>query len=313
MKLNKPVFWDRKIGFLSIVLYPLTLIYLVLIYIKKKFTKEQEFKFPIICVGNIYIGGTGKTPISIFLANEITKLGKKPVIIRKYYESHKDEHDLIKDKFKDLILKRDRIDALIEAEKSDFNTVILDDGLQDYRIKKNLSIVCFNSNQLIGNGMMLPSGPLRESLNTLKKTDIVIINGKKNKKFEDKILNINSKIKVFNSSYIPINLEEFKNKKLYALAGIGNPENFFQLIETNNLIIEKKIVFPDHYKIPKNKILAILDDAEKNDCQLIMTEKDYFKVKDYNISKINYLKVSLNIEHNDKLLKIINNHYEKNF
>lgn len=313
MKLNKPIFWDRKIGFLSLILYPLSIIYFVLIYVKKKFTKVQEFRFPIICVGNIYVGGTGKTPISIFLANEITKLGKKPVIVRKYYKSHKDEHDLIKDKFKDLILNTDRINALIEAEKSEFNTVILDDGLQDYRIKKNLSIVCFNTNQLIGNGMMLPSGPLRESLNTLKKTDIVIINGIKNKNFEDKILNINSKIKVFNSSYIPLNLEEFRNKRLYALAGIGNPENFFQLLEANNLIIEKKIVFPDHYKISKNEILAILKDAERKNCQIIMTEKDYFKVKDYHINKIKYLKVSLNIEHNDRLIKIINSHYEKNF
>ena len=313
MKLNKPIFWDRKIGFLSLILYPLSIIYFVLIYVKKKFTKVQEFRFPIICVGNIYVGGTGKTPISIFLANEITKLGKKPVIVRKYYKSHKDEHDLIKDKFKDLILNTDRINALIEAEKSEFNTVILDDGFQDYKIKKNLSIVCFNANQLIGNGMMLPSGPLRESLNTLKKTDIVIINGIKNKNFEDKILNINSKIKVFNSSYIPLNLEEFRNKRLYALAGIGNPENFFQLLEANNLIIEKKIVFPDHYKISKNEILAILKDAERKNCQIIMTEKDYFKVKDYQKNKIKYLKVSLNIEHNDRLIKIINSHYEKNF
>ena len=305
MKLNKPIFWDRKIGFLSLILYPLSIIYFVLIYVKKKFTKVQEFRFPIICVGNIYVGGTGKTPISIFLANEITKLGKKPVIVRKYYKSHKDEHDLIKDKFKDLILNTDRINALIEAEKSEFNTVILDDGLQDYRIKKNLSIVCFNANQLIGNGMMLPSGPLRESLNTLKKTDIVIINGIKNKNFEDKILNINSKIKVFNSSYIPLNLEEFRNKRLYALAGIGNPENFFQLLEANNLIIEKKIVFPDHYKISKNEILAILKDAERKNCQIIMTEKDYYKIKKFNINEIKYLKVSLFLENKEYLISTI--------
>lgn len=313
MMFNKPFFWDRKIGFFAIILYPLSLTYSLLIYLKKKFTKVKKFKPPVICVGNIYIGGTGKTPISIFLANEITKLGKKPVIIRKYYKSHIDEHNLIKEKFNNLILNKNRIDALIEAEKSNFNTVILDDGLQDYRIEKDLSIVCFNSNQLIGNGMMLPSGPLRENLNTLKNADIVIINGNKNKKFEDMILSINSNIKIFNSSYSPINLEEFKDKKLYALAGIGNPENFFQLMKKNNLIIEKKIIFPDHYKISKKKILKILKEAKRKDCQIIMTEKDFFKVKDYKIDEIKYLKVSLNIEHSDKLLKIINNSYDKNF
>ena len=75
--------------------------------------------------------------------------------------------------------------------------MILDDGLQDYRINKNLNIVCFNQNQLVGNGLILPSGPLRESLSSLKDVEVVIINGTKNKDFEDKILNINKNLKVF--------------------------------------------------------------------------------------------------------------------
>ena len=114
---------------------------------------------------------------------------------------------------------------------------ILDDGFQDYSIKKNLNILCFNSNQLIGNGMTLPAGPLRESINAVKKTQIVLINGSKNKLFEDKILSISNKVKIFYSKYLPENIEEFKNKNLLAFAGIGNPSNFFKLLSDNNLSI----------------------------------------------------------------------------
>jgi len=78
MKLNKPKFWDKKNNFFSIILFPISLIVLILIFFKKKFTKTIEFNIPIICVGNIYIGGTGKTPTSIFLANELSKMGKIP-------------------------------------------------------------------------------------------------------------------------------------------------------------------------------------------------------------------------------------------
>tara|TARA_X000000950_G_scaffold65612_1_gene80699 strand:- start:697 stop:1632 length:936 start_codon:yes stop_codon:yes gene_type:complete len=309
IKINKPKFWDRKIGLISILFFPLTLIVIFFTFLKKKITKTRGFKIPVICVGNIYLGGTGKTPTSILLANELSKLGKKPLILRKYYKNHNDEYSLIKNYFKNLIISKNRIEGLKEAEKSNFDIVILDDGLQDYKIKKNLSIVCFNNNQLIGNGMVLPSGPLRENLSILKNVEIVIINGSKNINFENKILNINKKLEIFYSFYKPINLDQFKNKKLLALAAIGNPENFFQLVEKNNLKIFKKKIFPDHYQFSKAEMQNILREAEMENYQVIMTEKDYYKINHYKLKKINYLKVSLEIYNKEKLFKKINSLY----
>ena len=309
IKIDKPKFWDRKIGLISILFFPLTLIVIFFTSLKKKITKTRGFKIPIICVGNIYLGGTGKTPTSILLAKELSKLGKKPLILRKYYKNHNDEYSLIKNYFKNLIISKNRIEGLKEAEKSNFDIVILDDGLQDYKIKKNLSIVCFNNNQLIGNGMVLPSGPLRENLSILKNVEIVIINGSKNINFENKILNINKKLEIFYSFYKPINLDQFKNKKLLALAAIGNPENFFQLVEKNNLKIFKKKIFPDHYQFSKAEMQNILREAEMKNYQVIMTEKDYYKINHYKLKKINYLKVSLEIYNKEKLLKKINSLY----
>ena len=154
MQLNKPKFWDKRIGVISIILFPITLLYLAIIYFKKAFTRVKSFKTPIICVGNVYLGGTGKTPTSILLANELQNLGKKPTILRKFYNNHNDEYDLIKNSFKNLILNKNRIAGILEAEKLGFDIIILDDGLQDYKIHKTLSIVCFNQNQLIGNGLV---------------------------------------------------------------------------------------------------------------------------------------------------------------
>jgi len=309
IKINKPKFWDRKIGLISILFFPLSLIVIFFTFLKKKITKTRGFKIPVICVGNIYLGGTGKTPTSILLANELSKLGKKPLILRKYYKNHNDEYSLIKNYFKNLIISKNRIEGLKEAEKSNFDIVILDDGLQDYKIKKNLSIVCFNNNQLIGNGMVLPSGPLRENLSILKNVEIVIINGSKNINFENKILNINKKLEIFYSFYKPINLDQFKNKKLLALAAIGNPENFFQLVEKNDLKIFKKKIFPDHYQFSKAEMQNILREAEMENYQVIMTEKDYYKINHYKLKKINYLRVSLEIYDKEKLFKKINSLY----
>ena len=273
-------------------------------------TIVTSFKIPIVCIGNVYIGGTGKTPVSILLANELTNLGKNPVIVRKYYKNHTDEYNLIKNSFKNLVIGKNRIESIRQAETSKYNIVLLDDGLQDYKIKKNLNIVCFNNYQLIGNGLVLPSGPLRENLTALKNYHIVIINGEKNEQFEEKILKINNKLDIFYSHYKPKNLDQFKNKKLLAIAGIGNPENFFKLIENNKLKIEKKLIFPDHYVFSESEIKKIIRDAENNNYHIIMTEKDYFKLKHFNLKKINYLKVILEFENKEKLLDRVRSIYE---
>jgi len=306
---NKPKYWDKKIGIISILLFPLTIIVLITNFLKKKLILAKKFNFPIICVGNIYVGGTGKTPTSIFLANELKKLGRNPAILRKFYESHTDEYNLIKKHFSNLILNKNRLEG-IKSEMQNFDSVILDDGFQDYTIKKNLSIICFNQNQMIGNGMVLPSGPLRESIYSLKRANIILINGEKNIKFENKILEINKDLEFFYSTYKPINLDEFKNKKLLAIAGIGNPENFFNLIENNNLKIDEKIIFPDHYRISKTEMQKILEKAEVKNYQIIMTEKDFFKIEKYKLKNIKYLKILLEINEQEKFLNRINKLYD---
>ena len=310
MKLNKPKFWDTKLSLFTILLIPFSLIVILIIYLKRKFTRTIKFNIPIICVGNIYIGGTGKTPASIFIANELSKLGKNPVILRKFYKKHVDEHNLIKKNFKNLILKKSRVLGIKESVEMNYDTVILDDGFQEYKIKKNLNIICFNQKQLIGNGLILPSGPLREGLNSLKHANIILINGIKDKTFENKILDINKNLKIFYTNYRPINIEKFKNKGFIALAGIGNPNNFFDLLAEHKINIIKKLIYPDHYKFTKKEISKIVDDANKKNAGVIITEKDYYKIKEFNLNNIEYLKVILKIENNEKFIQLISKIYD---
>ena len=311
MKINKPKFWDqKKISLISIFLFPLSLVTLLVVFFKKKFLFIKYFRTPIVCVGNIYIGGTGKTPTSILLGKELLNQGLKSVIIRKYYKNHQDEYNQIRSSFKNLIINKNRYDGIKEAEKNDYDIVILDDGLQDYRIKKNLEIVCFNENQLIGNGLVIPAGPLRENLNALKNVDIVLINGNKNPHFEEKLLKINKKLEIYYSYYKPENLEIFKNQNLLVLAGIANPENFFQLLEKYNLKVKEKLVFPDHYRFSESEIQKIVQEADRKKLKIIMTEKDFFKINNFKIKKIDYLRVSLQIYDKEKLINKIKKLYD---
>ncbi len=305
MKLYKPKFWDTKKSFLSTILLPLSLVFAFAIFLKKRFVKKLEFEIPIICVGNIYLGGTGKTPTSIFIAKELKLKGKNPVIVRKYYKEHIDEYKLITNNFKNPIIKKNRVKGVEEAICKNYDSVILDDGFQDYQIHKKLNILCFNSNQLTGNSLLFPSGPLREDLSSLKNAQIIIINGEKNDEFEKKIYDIKKNIKIFYSKYSAINIDEFRDKKLFAVAGIGNPENFFQILKKNNLDVKREFKFPDHYNYSKSEIDKIIEEAKRENCQIVMTEKDFLRIEDFNLDMIKCLKVKLDVKDKEKFIENI--------
>ena len=308
MKFLKPKFWESRNNILAILLRPISFLFYFLTTLRKSFINPRKFKIPIICVGNIYVGGTGKTPVSIMIANILKTNNKNPAIIKKYYKDHEDEHKLINNITNSLILNKNRVAAIEKAERENFDVGILDDGFQDHTIKKTLNIICFNNRQLIGNGLVFPAGPLRERLSSLERAQIVIINGEKNKIFEEKILNISKNIKIFYSEYLPINIEQFKNKKLFAFAGIGNPNNFFELLSKYNLNVQKKISFPDHYEIKKKEIEQITKEAVNNNLDLITTEKDFYRIKDYGFKDLRYLKVDLKIEEKNKFITEVLKH-----
>ena len=301
----KPKFWDKnQVSFFSILLFPIALLIKLLNFFKHSITKTYQCSIPVICVGNIYLGGTGKTPLCIEIFSILKDLNMNPVFIRKKYNSFQDEADLQK-QIGPIYQNKKRIEAIREAIQNKANVAILDDGFQDFSINKNLSIVCFNEKQWIGNGLVIPSGPLREDLSALKRADCVIINGEKNIDIESKILNKNKEVKIFYTKYKGQNIGEFKNKKVSAFAGIGNPENFFNLLKDNNINVVKEMKFPDHYNYSKKELENLINEAKENNTILITTEKDYFRIDENYKKNINYLKIAVDIKNRNQLIEEI--------
>tara|TARA_Y100000817_G_scaffold314802_1_gene315220 strand:+ start:2997 stop:3926 length:930 start_codon:yes stop_codon:yes gene_type:complete len=304
MKIYKPKFWDKKYHtFFSIILWPISFLYQIVISIKETAASKKKFSIPVICVGNIYLGGTGKTPLSIKIW-EIFKDEKRPVVLKKNYKNHQDEIELIK-KYCKILVSDKRSDGINRAIEKNFDLVIMDDGSQDFEIIKNLNIICFNSQQGIGNGYTIPSGPLRENLKSLKKCQIILINGKKNLQFEDKLKIYNNKLEFFYFNYFIKNVNEFKNKKLIPFAGIGNPENFFQLLKDSHLNIVKEINFPDHYEYKQADLDNLVAMENKYKAKLVTTEKDYLRISPFNRRRFEMLPIKVNIHEEKKFSQSI--------
>tara|TARA_B100000929_G_scaffold102033_1_gene80626 strand:- start:6430 stop:7362 length:933 start_codon:yes stop_codon:yes gene_type:complete len=299
MKIFKPKFWDQNyFTILSLLLFPVSLLYRAIIYLKNVNSNQKEFSIPVICVGNIYVGGTGKTPISLKICKILKESDQNPVIIKKNYKNHNDEISLIK-KYNKILVSKKRADAINQAIEKKFNFAVLDDGYQDLSVKKNLSIVCFHGKQKIGNGHLIPSGPLRENLMALKNCQTILINGKKDLEFEQKLKRYNSKLDFFYYDYCLKNIENFKNKKLIAFAGIGNPQNFFDFLKENHLNIVKEISYPDHYQYSEKDLenLNKLENLYK--AKLITTEKDFLRINPFVRKKFDHIRIELKFENEE--------------
>ncbi len=305
MKLNKPKFWDNPgISFWTIILYPLSLLFLFTSSIIKLLKIQKKFSIPIICIGNIYVGGTGKTPLAIEIFKIIKSFGKNPGFVKKGYDYLFDEIKML-EKIGKTFLNKNRAESIKLLISSTHDVAILDDGFQDYSIKKDFSIVCFNSKQLIGNGYIIPSGPLRENFKSIKRADCVFINGEKNTQFENKIQKINKNIKIFYSKYKIKNLEKFKNKNVVAFAGIGNPSNFFELLKENHIDILKTYSFPDHHNFSKKDFNEVVGKYNMNDIKIITTEKDYSRMNNSQKKNCDYVEVYLEIENKNDFINLI--------
>ena len=313
MNIKKPKFWDyKKPNIVSFFLLPFTIPIIInnfLNILKKKDSKI--FKIKTICVGNIYVGGTGKTPCSIKIQEILDKLSIKSVFIKKFYDNTLDEDRLLKKRGKVIVADSRRIDAL-ELANTSYEVAIFDDGLQDNSINYDLKLVCFNKKKFIGNGLLIPAGPLREKINSLKKYDGIFLNGN-NEDCAEIILEIkkqNKDIKIFETTYSLSNLSTFdKEIKYVAFAGIGIPSNFYNTLIEHNFNIVKFIDYPDHYKYTYKDIVKIKKIAKNLNAEIITTEKDYSRIELNNDNSlqnnIRFVKMELIIKNEKSLIDLI--------
>jgi len=303
MKLKKPKFWDNpKLSIWSILFFPFSLIYFFLSYIKQ-LKRSKKFHVPVVCVGNIYLGGTGKTPLAKEIFKITRSLGKNPAFVKKYYNYLEDEIKMLERMGKTFAAK-ERAEGIELLIKNNNNIAILDDGFQDSSIRKNFSILCFNQKQWIGNGLLIPSGPLRERLSSIKRADCIVINGDKDNIIENQINKI-KQLKIFYTKYKPKNLEILKDKKIFAFAGIGNPLNFFELLKKNNLQLLNYQSFPDHYNYKKKDLDNLKSKAKELNALLLTTEKDYCRIDGDFRKDIEKLDVDLEIDSKEEFINLI--------
>ena len=309
MKLKKPRFWDyKKPNFISYLLLLFTFPLIINnFFLKLKKNNTNNSKIKKICIGNIYLGGTAKTPLTIKIYQILNSLKFKTATIKKFYTNHIDEQKMLTEKTKLYCLK-DRNMALDKAIKDNNDVVIFDDGLQDKSINYDLEFVCFNNIKCIGNGLLIPAGPLREKINSIKKYDAIFINGNEvdNSDFKSLIKKYNKDIKIFESTYSPVNIDKFDiNERYLVFSGIGNPESFKEILMKNKFNIIKEIIFPDHYNYTQDDIDEIKTQAKKLNATIITTEKDYTKINSSNYDDIKFLQIDLKIKNEIELINYL--------
>ena len=296
----------------SLLLLPLSAVFLLISFIRKtlyqfNFLKSFKLKIPVIVVGNITSGGTGKTPLIIYLANELKKNGYRPGIISRGYGSKTegvmevsqksdvaeagDEPMLIqKHTHLPVFVSKDRVLAAKALVKKYAKTdvILSDDGIQHYRLRRDLEVLVIDGTRKFGNGYLLPAGPLREFRSKLKTVDAIVCNHKKVidgsylMKYKGHFL-INLKTNK------KIHLNNLSLKNIHAIAGIGNPDRFFDYLKTYNILFSSS-VFQDHYKFSKK------DFRDMNDKNIIMTEKDAVKCQKFSRNNFWYLPVIAEVD-----------------
>ena len=304
MQINKPIYWSKK-NIIAFILFPFTIITFIINLIKKNSSKKK-YSLKTICIGNIYIGGTGKTSLCISI-NKILNKKYKTVFIKKNYSNQLDEQNLLRSHGK-LLSNQKRKVSLKIAEKKAFDVAVLDDGLQDKSINYDISIACFNSSSGIGNGYLLPAGPLRENISALNNYDAIFLNGeKKNKKLNLILKKIKSKPKIFKAIYTPTNLKNFnRNKNFLFFCGIGNPDEFKRTLNKYKFKLREEFIFPDHHNYSNAEVEKIKQIAKNKKLEIITTEKDYYRLNNKNKKNIKCLKIILKIKNIKSFSKFLN-------
>ena len=308
MKLKKPSFWDlAKPNFLSYLLIPFSLPIILRNFFFQFLKKKKSSNIKTICVGNIYLGGTGKTPLTIKISQILKQEGIKVATIKKNYSNQKDEQLLLKKKTS-LIITDSRKDAINQAIKEKYDVLVFDDGLQETKIDFDIKLVCFKSKIWIGNGQLIPAGPMREKISSLKRFDAVFLNGNSSnfEKIEKQIKNINLDIKIFKTFYRILDIQKYNlDTKYLIFSGIGDPFSFKDILIENKFNVVREMIFPDHYDYSLDDLEKILNIAKNKNLKIITTEKDFMKIPEEFKKEINFLTIDLVIQDEKKLIELI--------
>jgi len=319
IKLIYPQFWQTK-NITAYLLLPFSVIYWFLGYIRYYIARPINLPAKVICVGNVNVGGSGKTQLVIWLADFFKSRNIKFVIITKGYGSNlkkatlvTKQHDAEEVGDESLVLQN--YGSVIASKKIHYavniinelkpEIIIVDDGMQNPNFYKDLTILSIDAHRGFGNGFLIPAGPLRQNLDSgFKMADIVVSVGTD----ENPRITYASK-PFFYAKINPITKIDI-SKTYFAFSSIGNPDRFFSSLTRENIKLSGNKIFPDHYNYSALDLESLNIQAKELDSILITTKKDYVKVHNKLSAPLVCFDVSLVIKNHQELENLI---YEKIF
>lgn len=299
MKLKTPEFWYQGAPSLwPVLLTPLSWGYLLGHCINQALQNTRKADIPVICVGNPTAGGSGKTPTAIALTRLIKeqKLATNPVFLTRGYGGDEDQ---ILSQYAPVIINENRYQGALEAQNQGADLIIMDDGFQNQGLCKDLNILVMNGHDGIGNGQLLPAGPLREPLkDALSRTDIIVIIGPDE---TNTLKKIPAHLPVIKADIHPGDID--LSQKYLAFAGLARPHKFEKTLRKMGANITEFIAYPDHYAYRKSDYDGLIQKAEALEARLITTEKDTVKLKNFDHDgKVQMLPISVSFEDNIPLM-----------
>lgn len=314
-KMKTPSYWQSN-SLISKLLSPIGWIYGFLTQARLKLKQPQKADIPVICIGNITAGGTGKTPVSISIAKMLTgemyhpyfvtrgyggKLQNIIVNNKKHSAAEVGDEPLLLSRQAPVVVNANRYQGALTALKDGADIIIMDDGFQNPSLYKDLSFLVFDGTYGIGNGKILPAGPLRETFsNGLKRADALIILGKDKHNLAQK-----SGLPTFYGYAEAAQTCNLDNPNVLAFAGIGHPQKFYHTLSQQGFNLLKTIDFPDHHFYTNAEIENILKQAQSLNAQIYTTSKDFVKIPHIYQKEINVLEISIVWEKPEELMAFI--------
>lgn len=313
-----------------VLLLPVSLLYFIGHKIHHAVVKTHESPIPVVCVGNLTAGGSGKTPVALALMDLIERhsMAQAPSFLSRGYggsETGPLHVDIEKHNYKQVgdeplllartattIISRNRKDGALYAART-HDLLVMDDGLQNPTLTKTLSFVVIDGNTGFGNGQMIPSGPLRQSLNKgFKSADAFIIIG------EDK-MGSRSKLPkdkpIFEAHLrVPENWISNSEQHYVAFTGLGHPQKFYNSLKERNLSVKGEHSFPDHHPYTETDLEHLDELAQEKEARLITTEKDAVKIPEHMKLKstLDIMPIAIEWEDKEKVKDFLNQHIKIN-
>ena len=314
--LRTPRFWNDKNSRVSRALEPLSKLYYMASKARLNSIVPEKASAPVVCVGNVVLGGAGKTPTVELVCNILKKNSFNPNILTAGYGGYLKnvvkvdpvlhsylqvgDEALLSARVCPTWIGRNRVNSAKAAVLGGADILVMDDGFQNNSIQKDLKILVVDTLQEFGNERLFPAGPLREPVNSgINKSDVVLVIGEKNEELEARIRSVKADIPIFRAKMEVVEAAEVENNKVVGFCGLGYPSKFKNtLIECGYEVIDF-IPFSDHHPYTITEIQKLISGAKTVGASLITTAKDYVKIPGVFKSEIKVVTVQLKPENDD--------------